>query len=230
MNCRVYRSGLIEWGRGRVPGEAARRVLVMHLEQCGECARFLETQQALSAAMSDLIAEPVPPASEFLGPVMTEFDRAHPPRRVRMIPVRYAIIAAIAAALLLAVVLTQTRVHRHFRASRPISTVTVQAPAPDVTTAVATVDTAVRTPQSRRAAFRETAPEPEPFYPIPYTAPLAPGEWTRVERMKIPIGALIAIGFHVIVSDPTATVEADVLVSQDGRARAIRPLSISNSN
>jgi len=180
--------------------------------------------------MSDLVAEPIPPASEFLAPVMVEFDRANPNHRAHGIGFRYAIAGALAAAILLAVMLTQTRARRHPQLARPIPAMSVQPTEPRVTTAVAPADGAMGTTQPRHAAFRAAAPEPEPFYPIPYTAPLAPGEWTRVERMKIPVGALIAVGFHVMVSDPAATVEADVLVSQDGRARAIRPLSISNSN
>jgi hypothetical protein len=48
--------------------------------------------------------------------------------------------------------------------------------------------------------------------------------------MQIPVTALLAAGFHVRVSDPSAAVDADVVVSQDGRARAIRPLTISISN
>jgi len=86
-------------------------------------------------------------------------------------------------------------------------------------------------------AIRGPAPLPQqpagneaPFLSIPYTVPLAPEEPTAVLRMEIPVPALIAAGFKVGVSDPGAMVEADVLVGQDGRARAIRPLSISNSN
>ena len=77
---------------------------------------------------------------------------------------------------------------------------------------------------------KPAAVEEPPFLSIPYAVPLAPEEPTAVVRMEIPVPALIAAGFKVGVSDPGAIVEADVLVSQDGRARAIRPLSISNSN
>jgi hypothetical protein len=231
MSCREYRSGLIEWGRGRAPGEAVRQVLVEHLEECSECARFLESQQALTSAMDDLAAAPIPPASEFFDAVMAGFDRAHPPRRPPVIPIRYVLAVALAAAILLAVILAPHRATRNIQARRPIATAAVKTPASPITPAIATADSTRATAPPRRAAFREAAPEPEqPFYPIPYTAPLAPGEWTRVERMKIPVGALIAVGFHAMVSDPAATVEADVLVSQDGRARAIRPIGISNSN
>jgi hypothetical protein len=68
------------------------------------------------------------------------------------------------------------------------------------------------------------------FVPIPYTIPLTPEERATVVRMEIPVSALIAAGFRVPSVDPGATVRADVLVSQDGRARAIRPISISSSN
>jgi hypothetical protein len=40
--------------------------------------------------------------------------------------------------------------------------------------------------------------------------------------MEIPVAALIAAGFSTENLDPGGVVNADVLVSQDGRARAIR--------
>jgi len=226
MSCREYRSGLIEWGRGRAPGEAARQVLVRHLEECAECVRFLETQQALTEALGDLAAAPIPSAGEFLSPVMAEFDRMNPRRPVRA-PFRWVYAAAIAAAILLVVMLLSHRTGRMVVLPHRASAALV-APS-----ASATPVTAAGTSQlaPRSAMLKNDAAEPEqPFYPIPFTAPLAPGEWTRVERMKIPVTALVAAGFDLVVADPSATVEADVLVSQDGRARAIRPLSISVPN
>jgi hypothetical protein len=81
---------------------------------------------------------------------------------------------------------------------------------------------------------RMPAPTPRADMPqfvnIPYTVPLAPDEPAAVWRAKIPVSALIGVGFHVGALDPSATVEADILVSQDGRARAIRPVSISTTN
>jgi len=83
-----------------------------------------------------------------------------------------------------------------------------------------------------------TPPKPAPpsppdtaqFLPMPYTVPLAPEERATVVRMDIPVSALIAAGFQLPATDPAVTVQADVLVSQDGRARAIRPISILNTN
>jgi len=65
------------------------------------------------------------------------------------------------------------------------------------------------------------------FTAIPYTIPPAPYERTTVVRMNVQVGALIAAGFHIpLVTDASGTVEADVLLAQDGRAVAIRTLNI----
>jgi hypothetical protein len=226
MNCREYRHGLIEWGRGQAPGETVRQVLMDHLEECAECVRFLEAQQTLTAAIRDLTADEIPPIHEFAAPVMAAFDRAHPPRRpARMRAMGWVLAAAMAAAACLTVIST--------RRPAPVARPTVAIPAALVVSAprahppvAAKQTTHVRLSKPQRTASEEE----RPFYPIPYTAPLGPGEWARVERMQIPITALIAAGFHMPAIDPAAMVEADVLVSQDGRIRAIRPLSISNSN
>lgn len=85
-----------------------------------------------------------------------------------------------------------------------------------------------RTPEVPPAAALRS--EDAPFLTIPYTIPLAPEERAEVVRMRIPVTALLAAGFRVPVLDPSAVVDADVVVSQDGRARAIRPLTIAIYN
>ncbi|HEV3198430.1 MAG TPA: hypothetical protein VGZ73_10990 [Bryobacteraceae bacterium] len=62
----------------------------------------------------------------------------------------------------------------------------------------------------------------EPFLEIPYVAPLAPYERTSLVRMDVPVAALIAAGFEVRAADTGASVRADVVFGQDGRAHAIR--------
>jgi anti-sigma factor RsiW len=74
------------------------------------------------------------------------------------------------------------------------------------------------------------ASEEAEFLTIPYTIPLAPEERAEVVRMRIPVTALLAAGFRVPVSDPSAAIDAEVLVSQDGRARAIRSLTVAIYN
>jgi len=61
-----------------------------------------------------------------------------------------------------------------------------------------------------------------PFLAIPFVAPLAPYERAEVQRMKLPVAALVADGFEVYAPDMAGAITADVLVGQDGRAHAIR--------
>ena len=75
-------------------------------------------------------------------------------------------------------------------------------------------------------SLHRTTPPPAvveaPFIVIPYVAPPAPYERTEVKRMDVPLAALIAAGLDVHGTDSSASVRADVLIGQDGRALAIR--------
>jgi len=84
-------------------------------------------------------------------------------------------------------------------------------------------------PPAPAAAVSEDAQAEQPFVPIPYVAPLAPYERAEVVRMELSVSVLIAAGFPMRAEDPGAKAEADVVVGQDGRAQAVRILSISNS-
>jgi len=65
------------------------------------------------------------------------------------------------------------------------------------------------------------------FTAIPYTIPPAPYERTTVVRMNVQVAALIAAGFHIpVAADASSMVAADVLLAQDGRAVAIRTLTV----
>ncbi len=70
----------------------------------------------------------------------------------------------------------------------------------------------------------------QPFIPIPYVLPPAPYERVEVVRMKLPVSALVAAGLPLRTADPGAQAEADVIVGQDGRPRAVRLISITSFN
>jgi len=75
-------------------------------------------------------------------------------------------------------------------------------------------------------AVRPPAPaaNEQPFVPIPYVMPPAPYERVAITRVELPVAALVAAGFDMASADPGATVQAEVLTGQDGRAHAIRLL------
>ena len=87
-------------------------------------------------------------------------------------------------------------------------------------------------PPASSAAVPENVPGSEQgpeqgFVPIPYVSPLMPYERAEIVRMEMPVAALIAAGLPMRTADPGARAEADVVVGQDGRARAVRLVSIS---
>jgi hypothetical protein len=83
--------------------------------------------------------------------------------------------------------------------------------------------------------LRPTPPEPAAaaespvFYPIPYTSPLEPYERVMIVQKQVSVSELIAAGFHIPAADSDGAMQAEVMVSQDGRARAIRPVSFQVS-
>jgi hypothetical protein len=83
-------------------------------------------------------------------------------------------------------------------------------------------------PPNSPATVSEDARESErPFVPIPYVTPLGAYERAEIVRMEVPVAALIAAGLPMRTTDPGARAEADVVVGQDGRARAVRLISVS---
>lgn len=211
MSCREYKSDLIEAARTG-GGIAARR----HADACHDCALFLEQQRHLTDLQRALVIDVAPPLSlearlteEYVG------SRLRPRRRASARRGAWLTFAAIAAALILAWFVKPARKQTPVVASR------TQARVPIV---VATNVEPKPKPQKRR---HKPDADPPPFLPIPYTQPLDPGERAEVVRMEMPVAALIAAGFHVATSDAGAEARADVMIGEDGRARAVRLISIS---
>jgi len=209
--CREYRKGLIDLARGTVSVED-RRELVAHLDGCADCARLLDDQLALSAALENLAGAPLPEMATIEARVMAEFDGLASRRAWR-----WGIVSGIAAALCFGVIMMD---HRG-PAMLPQRTAVVEQ-APLTIPAVAPPEVSPIKQISQKTTRKQSVDSDQPFIEIPYTVPLAPEERTTVVRMQVPVSALIAIGFDMSDYDPGATVLVDVLVSQDGRARAIR--------
>jgi hypothetical protein len=80
--------------------------------------------------------------------------------------------------------------------------------------------TAGRRPPAPEVQMAAQSAEP-PFTALPYVIQPAAYERTEVIRMTVPVSELIAAGF-AMETDLGLEVEADVLLGQDRRARAVR--------
>lgn len=79
----------------------------------------------------------------------------------------------------------------------------------------------------RRAAARKAAPEshvitPTGFVELPWTAGLPTFESGEIVRIEVPLATLPTYGIDISAGAGSGPVEADVLIGQDGFARAIR--------
>jgi hypothetical protein len=122
------------------------------------------------------------------------------------------------------------------RAPRPPATPVTAAspaPAPAVATPPATApslaglhSTARPAASPRRGSRQRAAPAPRvrsfEFVTLPTAVGLPDLESGSVVRIQVPVGALPGYGVNVISNGSKTTVEADVLVGQDGQPRAIR--------
>ncbi len=170
------------------------------------------------AAVSRMAAESrnAAPSPDLEALLLGEFDRTRRNRRVRPF---LAVGAAAAAVAGLWFVRPQPA------ASLQISLAKPEAP----WSALAGPQIAaprVSEPAPARSPIRPV-PAEQPFFPIPYVTPLDPYERAEVVRMELPVSALIAAGVPIDTDDAGANVQADVVVGQDGRARAVRLVSIS---
>ena len=80
-------------------------------------------------------------------------------------------------------------------------------------------------PWHRPAPPRTNPLAEQPFVDMPYVAPLAPYERVEVVRMRVSVAALQRAGLEIHAPDTGATVLADLLLGQDGRAHAVRLVS-----
>jgi hypothetical protein len=211
--CGDYRPLLIELARGQAKPKE-RRLAMAHVELCADCARVLDEQMALSTALDGMADERLPDMAHVEAAVLAEFDRAAARRRAS----RWVFAAGLAAAVLVGLVAVERRtptVAPQVQAVR--SAVETLSPSAPVRPAVP-----VARARHRIVRRRSVGEESQPFLPIPYTVPLAPEERATIVRMDVPVAALIAAGYRVETPDPGGVVNAEVLVSQDGRARAIR--------
>ncbi|HUB80611.1 MAG TPA: zf-HC2 domain-containing protein [Bryobacteraceae bacterium] len=226
--CREYRPRLIEMARGGAPA-GERAALLAHVAECADCARVLDEQLTLSAALDSLAGEPLPEMPRIEARVLAEFDRSRsvPRKRIGRLP-KFALLAAALAAVALVRLAT---VERRSTGARQIARVAVKAIEKPAASPASVVARPAATARARHivgkfphvvAQVRQAVAESEPFVQIPYTVPLSPEERATVVRMNVPVAALIAVGFNVSTPDAGGSVSADVLVSQDGRARAIR--------
>jgi hypothetical protein len=250
MNCTSFREEVHEIDRDDSLDASAYDAAVAHAQTCTRCARLLYQSRRLDTSLRALAKadEHREPSARLQGQLLREF-RAQAPVRLGTAPaVRWLGIAA--AVLILAggalLVWRYARVTARTRVSAPAApairsvppqsarTNSAAAPAPPSPASVAVPLASALEPRSRAgraAAAAQQSEQPEEledladFIPLPYAdddTPLGAGELVRVRLSESALGLL---GFPVSDDSAAEPVTADVVIGEDGVARAIRFVS-----
>lgn len=242
---------IVELARGRLDPDTRQGVMA-HARECRDCAALLASEEALAAGLRALAAsqqaEQAPPVLE-AALSMAFRERAAKPEpagaravaRVLMGLVTWRRAAALAAAsLALLACLSWWRARpagpQDQRVSaglpaRPLPQVAPRrsAEAPPAVAKVAQVRRSARSASKRRittpaageAQQAETPAESE-FVMLPGAPPWALQDGARLVRATMPRSALVSFGLPVNAERAGQPIRVDLILSEDGVARAIR--------
>jgi len=231
MNCEQFEDAVAEIARGVLSDASVSRGALAHAETCPRCARRLANERRLSEMAAACRARDegraAPPAVENV--LLAAFrERRRTVRRRRSMWVASAAGGAIAAALLIAafVALPRSEAPRPVaaRAGTPAAKTQITAPVyrqlekPKPRALRAAIRKAVQ-PRTVEAASRNREIVTD-FIPVVYDPD--PIERGSVVRVHLPRAALVAFGFPVNELRAEEPIKADVLLGEDGLARAVR--------
>jgi hypothetical protein len=221
MNCPQLEPWLIDVARGVMLDAARSERLDRHLRGCPQCVARLESERAISASLRRLAKDAIVPAVDASSEValLRELDAAHWNDRK---PNRWFVYAAAAATLF--AVATTTLVREREPKRKPFAAqASLLEAAPPARLVAAAPKAAVRSTPRRRAGTSSRSPSPgraTPFVTWPGTGDLPAFESGQLLRVQLP--ASVAASLGLAPSARAAVVQADVLIGQDGFARAVR--------
>jgi hypothetical protein len=229
MTCRTVDHELADMARGVVFDAGRQEAIDRHLRECRGCAARLEEEKKLSAALGRLAQATGAPAPdpESERALLAAFDAAWAqprlvpqPRAWR--PLAAAAVVALAASVVWMIASRRADVRAPDAAPPRIAAAAprVDTPPPPATfarTAPAAATTTV--PRTRRAV--PAMLDATAFVPWPGAATLPTFESGRLMRLDLPASVAISLGLRPPASQ-AGVVRADILVGQDGFARAVR--------
>jgi hypothetical protein len=252
MNCREFEDIINDLVRAKIINAESRAAGMAHAEICRRCASRLADERALSAGLKSLAASDEGKAAQSsVEAALLEAFRAQTSNRLaRRLPVeskswpRWALAAA--AAILIAFgFIVYGAIQNDAQKDDKALTEKIPAPQPVVKREEQVAKEIVepessrepRAPRPRRGnrprlnkpfiidsitAYPKDSEYATDFFPLTYGGDQKPIERGEMIRVQMPRSALIAFGLPVNVERADVPVKADLLVGEDGLARAIR--------
>jgi hypothetical protein len=250
MNCQDFETVIVEIARARLMDAVARERGLAHAETCAHCAALLAEERALSgrlhALSAEARAEKIPEQIETA--LLAAFrQRAAVPVARPIVPNKRRRLLAVAALILLSFGLslagwvamspspTTTAGGSASKLSVPNPPSVAETPGKSEQLGPQTARFNVEAKMERhprrllRAVdYQPLADDGQPrelvseFFPVLQGSELIPLEGGQLVRVRMPRSNLIPLGIHFNQERADETIQADVLVSNDGLARAIR--------
>jgi hypothetical protein len=250
MTCAAAREAILDFARNVAMPADVRVAVEEHLGACANCAAEFERQRNLTTALSALAAEalswkPSPAIERRLQEAVVARVPFTPAPQLKSKRANRWIYVVASAAVVALTVWLGNRPSTSFSPDAGRSTAVPPAKSPPVSTpspterntpASSMVEAKVsprRPVPVRAAAGRRAAPPKQvrsfEFLTLPGAAGLPDLESGSVVRIAVPVGALPEYGLDIVQGGSKTTVDADVLVGQDGLPRAIRLVSAEES-
>jgi hypothetical protein len=239
MNCREFATIVIDLTRHQTLDAQAHAQALRHAELCISCAARLAEERAWRVnvrIVTTELAEQQAPARVEAALLAALRAQHHPAPACKAERRQWPSwrFAAVAAALLLLVFAGIA--WQDFKAKEQpqeaSSPAPLSSPTPpiltannDVVNAPSPVRATVRRVPPRRNVRLPAAPPREgaaPFYSLVEDGQMAPLESGRIVRIEVPTATLVKLGVPLTETTLTQPVQADLLLGQDGLARAIR--------
>jgi hypothetical protein len=228
MSCQEFALIARDYVRGEWLSAGERERAGSHVSTCSVCQLLVEGEKALTAALAQVrtAQEAIEAPQRLQDALMVAFDAKHARSHRPWKHLYWAIPAA--AAILIGILVSRPRPVEERPVARLPETRVVLQPAPPVPEtieddAVPTVaaQAAPRRPRPVRAASAPGARVTE-FIPLRFGKPVEAGEQIQVFRMQMRRSELMRLGLPVAPDAASAYIQADVLLGEDGLAKAIR--------
>jgi hypothetical protein len=236
MSCDTLRDAVVEVGRGQAVGRGTAAALDAHIAYCVSCAARLARERELSEGLRALSAETAAAAAAAAleGRLLAAFAERHAMRASS----RWAKwwVPAAAAAVLVAGIGAWwwqggKRAKQRLAPDQSIASSAVPVPQPERVVAPnrdphpAPKRSAEHSGSRRKTTVRAARPQvirAEGFVLLPAAVGLPDFESGEIVRMELSVASLPAYGLEIGPDAQQSPVQADLLVGQDGQARAIR--------
>jgi hypothetical protein len=249
MKCHSLRDAIVEMARGEHAGPGTLAAIESHVEQCTACAALLKRERRLSHGLRALSAAAPPAPSEALRrrllDAFAERQSAQPvvARGASRMPghrwLRAAAAVVVAAGGVLLWSSTGNKPANDKSRGESTSVAEIRTPeaiqpvvsaqlAADVRRGSATALASQHPRRSRQRALPAVV-RPVGFVALPGAAGLPDFESGEIVRIEISLTSLPTYGIEILPDAQGSPVEADLLVGQDGQARAIRLVTTSAS-